>query len=294
MFLIDFISRLNHKRLDIRNAKKLQERKWRLKSFGKHAVALYVEAKHGNFIVNPADAGVAKSLLQTGSYGDHEIELAKGFINKDSVCVVLGGHIGSIAVPFSKLSNSVHVFEANPETFKYLSNNVLLNACSNIKLYNFAVSDEVGEISFIMQEANSGSSRRKPIHAFEPVSYETGREIKVKTLVLDDVFQDLAPDLIFMDIEGSEYFALRGAQKLLKRTKALIMEFNSEFFKRVSNRSSLEVCNLFYPHFDRLVNPEKMISVDGVDEVKAEIFRMLENKEIYENILFEKSQNFNF
>ena len=288
MFLIDLISRLNHKRLDIRNARKLQERKWRLKSFGKHAGALYVEAKHGNFIVNPADAGVAKSLLQTGSYGDHEIELAKGFINKDSVCVVLGGHIGSIAVPFSKLSNSVHVFEANPETFKYLSNNVLLNACSNIKLYNFAVSDEVGEISFIMQEANSGSSRRKPIHAFEPVSYETGREIKVKTLVLDDVFQDLAPDLIFMDIEGSEYFALKGAQKLLTRTKALIMEFDSGYFKKVSGKSSSEIWEVFAPHFSQLINPKNQKHFKGTEAVKAEVLRMIDSDETHENIVFLK------
>lgn len=288
MWLYKFLSNLNHKRLDARSRNKLIQRKKKLQSFGDFAKGLYVETNQGKFIVNPADAFVAKSLLQKGSYGLHEINLAKNYLNKSSICLVLGGHIGSIAIPLSKLCNSVYVFEANPDTFQYLSSNVLINDCSNIKLYNYAVSDSVGEISFILQEANSGSSRRKPIYAFEPVSYEVGREIKVKTQVLDDVFQDLNPDLIFMDIEGSEYFALKGAQKLLSRTKVMIMEFDAGYFKKVSGKSAVEIWEVFAPHFSRLINPKYNLQFDGTEAVKAEVLRMIESDESHENIVFIK------
>lgn len=288
MWLYKFLSNLNHKRLDARSVRKLNERKKKLQSFGVFAKGLYVETKQGTFVVNPSDAFVAKSLLQKGSYGLHEINLAKNYLNHSSVCLVLGGHIGSIAIPLSKLCGNVYVFEANPETFKYLSNNVLLNECKNIELYNYAVSDSVGEISFIMQEANSGSSRRKPIYTFEPVSYELGCEIKVKTQVLDDVFQDLTPDLIFMDIEGSEYFALKGAQKLLSKTKALIMEFDSGYFKKVSGKSAPEIWEVFAPHFSQLINPKYNLQFDGKEAVKAEVLRMINSDESHENIVFLK------
>lgn len=288
MWLRSFISKLNHKRLDSRSARKLRERKKKLEYFGAFAKGVYVETGQGKFIVNPADAFVSKSLLQKGGYGLHEIQLAKNYLNESSTCLVLGGHIGSIAIPLSKISKNVHVFEANPETFNYLTANVALNNCSNITLYNFAVSDSVSDIFFIIQEANSGSSRRKPITAFEPVSYEVGREIRVKAQVLDEFLHDLYPDLIFMDIEGSEYFALKGAQKILSRTKALIMEFDSGYFKRVSGKSAYEIWDVFAPHFSRLVSPRYNKNFEGTDAVKGEVLRMIESDESHENIVFLK------
>jgi FkbM family methyltransferase len=285
---LSLLSKINHYRLDARNARKLNDRKKRLKSFGEFASGLFVDTPQGMYIINPADTFVAKSLLQTGGYGRHEIELISRFVGPQSTCFVLGGHIGSIAIPMSKMVDRVYVFEANPETFKYLKGNVALNECKNIDLYNYAVSDVVGEIAFILQEANSGSSRRKPIHAFEPVSYEVGKEISVPTKVLDDMFPDVSPDLIFMDIEGSEYFALKGAQSLLSRTKALIMEFDAGYFKKVSGKTPLEIWEVFAPHFTKILQPKKNLLIEGSDAVKAEVLRIINDNESHENIVFMK------
>lgn len=288
MSLLNWLSKLNHLRLDLRHSAQLKRRKTRLKSFGDFASGLFVETEQGSFVLNPADSYVARSLAQTGSYGKSEIKQASQYLNPESECVILGGHIGSIAIPLSKYCRKLHVFEPNPDTFKWLSFNVRLNQCQNIVLYNCAVNDTSSELVFIAHEFNSGASRRKPVHDFEPIPFEAGVEIRVPARVLDEVLPEVEPDLIFMDIEGSEYFALKGAQKLLSRTKTLIMEFDSGHFKKVAGKTSKEVWDVFEPHFNRFRNPESGAAVDGKDAVRAEIVRMIDQDESYQSVVFLK------
>lgn len=288
MSVLQLLSKMNHWRLNIRHKLQLENRKKRLKSFGTFAQGLYVETKQGCFVLNPSDSYVAKSLLRDGSYGSHEIELAAKYLTPESICILLGGHIGSIAIPLSKRCKHLEVFEPNPESFKWLSINTAINECNNVTLHNYAVSDNEGELKFIVHEGNSGASRRTPAQRFEPVAFETGNEIRVRTKVLDSLYATQSPDLIFMDIEGSEYFALNGAQDLLSRTRALIMEFDSNHFKLVAGRSSDDVWGTIGPHFSRMHNPKTGEVFNGKDSVKREIHRMLEKNETYENIVFIK------
>jgi FkbM family methyltransferase len=54
--------------------------------------------------------------------------------------------------------------------------------------------------------------------------------IQVETVALDDFFSgmDARPSLVEMDIEGAEPLALRGMQRLLAVTSAVILEMNPD------------------------------------------------------------------
>jgi len=57
----------------------------------------------------------------------------------------------------------------------------------------------------------------------------------VEGIVLDDFMKLKSFDLIFVDIEGSEYFAFKGMQKIFKQSKVLITEFVPHHLKNVSS-----------------------------------------------------------
>ena len=62
-------------------------------------------------------------------------------------------------------------------------------------------------------------------------------------------------DLVFMDIEGSEYFALKGMQNTLRRTENLVIEFISHHLKNVANISVSEFVSVIEPYFQFLYVP---------------------------------------
>lgn len=111
------------------------ERKKQLKFFGNYATGIFIEGKHGSFVVDPEDNSVAKSLLQSGEYSESELNIANNLINIKSNVLIVGAHIGALAVPLSKKCNLMDVIEANPDTQKFLRANIDINKCSNVTLH---------------------------------------------------------------------------------------------------------------------------------------------------------------
>ena len=95
---------------------------------GKHVNALLVKSTNGLFAVDPEDYGVGWELRKNGRYGAAEIDRLKGYIDKNSRVLIVGAHIGTLAIPISKLCNEVVAIEANPITYNLLQINISLNA----------------------------------------------------------------------------------------------------------------------------------------------------------------------
>ncbi len=130
--MLNFLKKINHIRLQRRNLLKLRRREDELIKFGPNAKAIYVHTKQGDFLVDPRDNFVTKKLLNDGEYSQHEIKLASRFLKENSYCLLLGGHIGSLVIPLSKLCKELIVFEANPYSFELLNKNLLLNEINNV------------------------------------------------------------------------------------------------------------------------------------------------------------------
>ena len=117
-------------------------RKDRMQLFGQHAFALLARTEHGLFAVDAEDGSVGASMLNTGGFGTAELELAASFLSPDADVLVVGGHIGGLAIPLSRLCRRLDVVEANPATQKLLEANILLNDAKNVSLHKFAASDK--------------------------------------------------------------------------------------------------------------------------------------------------------
>jgi FkbM family methyltransferase len=268
-------------------AQRAVDRKNKLLSFGPNAWGLLVTTKHGLFAVDPEDAFVGAALLNEGCYGESEYMLAKSLLSTTSDMLIVGAHIGAHAVPLSRDCNELVAIEANPHTFRYLKTNFLLNRCHNVVSYNIAAGEKAETIKFLMNRENSGGSKRMPSSAHIHYVYDKPEVIEIESISLDELLYPRRFDLILMDIEGSEYFALKGMQKILGEAKALSVEFLPHHIKDVANVEINDFIDTIIPHFEYMYIPRSK-EILNKDEINKRIEDMYRIGEGHDGIYFLK------
>jgi FkbM family methyltransferase len=228
-----------------------------------------VKTAQGWYCLDPDEQFVSKSLLDGGAYGLGEIEQAKHLFGSNSTLLVVGAHIGTIAIPLSKLCRELIAIEANPATYELLELNVLMNRCANVKTYNVAANDRDEMISFVMNTHNSGGSKRMPLMRDYDFFYDNPQITSVRGARLDDLLGRHDFDLVFMDIEGSEYFAFAGMQKILDNTRTLIVEFLPHHLSRVAGITVSQFLEPLAGRFTSLTIPSTGLQVGAPDFLRA-------------------------
>ena len=233
-----------------------------------------IESQNGRFLVDAEDQYVGRRLLREGEYGLSEIERLKQHIDRDSNVLVLGAHVGTVAIPISHCCRSVCAVEANPRTFRLLQLNVLANGCSNVRVVNIAASDRKENLEFVLSRVNSGGSKRMPQTRDYMYFYDSPEVVTIAADRLDDVLSGERFDAVFMDIEGSEFFALKGMPRILSEARVLFMEFVPHHLRNVSGVTVGQLLELITPQFSRLFVPTKDLSVstDGFSAVLEDMF----------------------
>lgn len=151
--------------------------------------------------------------------------------SKGDVIVDIGANIGDTTLRLAQVLNNngfVYAFEPSPHVFKRLQTNVGLNGFTNISLYNMAVGDEEGELSFVStKQQHTGGAY---------VSKVAKTDTSVKVITLDDFVEQnniTQINLIKIDTEGFEDFVVRGAEKTLRKFKPKIfMEVSDILLQR--------------------------------------------------------------
>lgn len=256
---------------------------------GRNTYAVLCTTSQGLFAVAPDDIVVGRKLASSGSYGANELDLLLSVVkNTSNVCVV-GAHIGAFLVPIGKIAAHVHGIEANPVTFQLLETNVILNELANVTLWNVAAFDKVGKIEFLLNTANSGGSKIVPKKWSLLYAADGPRKVEVDTIVLDEVVGEFIYDLVVMDIEGSEVFALKGMQKILRNTNALFIEFLPHHIRDVAGSSVSEFVSLVRDHFDVLRIVESGEHVQNRDFLP--VLQAMFDREMGVNLLFQKDSS---
>jgi FkbM family methyltransferase len=109
-----------------------------------------------------------------------------------------------------------------------LVKNIKSNNYENVIVFPKAVSNRTERINLFLCEEHTGDHR-----IFD--SRDGRNSIEIETVALDDFFSEKERiDFIKMDIQGSEYLALIGMEKLLHRNEKLILisEFSPSLLKK--------------------------------------------------------------
>lgn len=231
--------------------KNLKAASRRLPNVSPYLCGIITSSPQGIFAAGIEDEFVGKALRETGEYASGELYLAKKFLKPEDQALVVGSHVGTIAIPLSKHCRHVTAIEANPWTFKMLKANVAMNN-ANVTPLNFAASDKTEIIKFVMNTNNSGGSKRMPLVRKQTYFSDNPEIVDVEAYSLDDKLagQDFA--LVFMDIEGSEYFAIKGMQKILSSARVLLVEFVGSHLTDVAGVTPEQFSEQLMPHFNEL------------------------------------------
>jgi FkbM family methyltransferase len=122
--------------------------------------------------------------------------------------VDIGAHLGFWSLYMSNIFETVYSFEPNIETYEFLKRNTENN--KNILLHNIALGDEEILVDISYFGDNSGQSK----------VVKNGSSVECKTL---DSLNLSNIDLIKLDCEGFEFFALKGSEKTIKKYKPIIV-----------------------------------------------------------------------
>jgi FkbM family methyltransferase len=148
------------------------------------------------------DTQCRPAIMETYKDADAAINLCP----KRRVAVQAGGNCGIWPRHLAKRFETVYTFEPDPVNFRCLA----LNATArNIVKMQAALGFSRQPVSLLRTPANAGA------HRVEGAGH-------IPQIRLDDLTLP-ACDLLQLDIEGFEYFALRGAEKTVARDRPVLM-----------------------------------------------------------------------
>ena len=257
------------------------------RQLGDGVKSVIVETKNGTLAVDPRDLEVGLKLRNNGSYGLDEIARINELISTQSNVLVVGAHIGSLVIPIAKNCNKVVAIEANPNNFNLLKTNLHLNNSENVTAHNIAASSKKETIKFQMNVVNSGGSKRLPKNNEYMYRYDNPEVIEVQAHSLDEYLDDNNFDLVLIDIEGSEYFAMQGMEKILSNCNTLIVEFLPHHLKNVADVTVEQFLSLIPKQFTKLTIPSKN-ETHPIDIGGVVLQQMYNNKEGDDGLIFTK------
>jgi len=181
------------------------------------------------------DKDVISSAIKDGEIWEESLSqtMAKYYVPGTDM-LDIGANIGLNSIrtdQINKITGTCHLFEPQSDVFLLLN----LNTQSlNRKLYNMALSDNYGVISYTQHLENIGGTRVKNSNSTNENSINnisTNDKISVLACNLDALKFDNKISLIKMDVEENEIKVLNGALSTIKKhmPNIIIESFNTNY-----------------------------------------------------------------
>jgi FkbM family methyltransferase len=151
-----------------------------------------------------------------GSYEYRKRKMFEKFVYPGAVIYDIGANVGYFSLLAAELAGkkgTIYAIEPLPRNIEFIQRHISLNKINNIQVIEAAVSDQIGEAYFDLGASTAMGHLAK-----------TGK-LAVKSVTLDGLLEEgkiLPPGIIKLDVEGAEYLALSGAQKLVERYQPII------------------------------------------------------------------------
>ncbi|HEY9772445.1 MAG TPA: FkbM family methyltransferase [Planktothrix sp.] len=255
---------------------------------GPFAWSFIARTQQGVFAVPIEDLYVGHQLRFNGSYSTDELQRLRSICRPGTRLLCVGGHIGALVIPLAEVCSTVTAVEANPRIFEILQFNVQLNNLTNCRTIQIAASNSTEPLKFVLNRANSGGSKRYPIGWQEIYLHDNPEIVEVAAAPLDSVFPGEVFDVVVMDIEGSEYFALEGMPRILSEAQILQIEFVPHHLQFVAGVTVEQWLSPITAHFSSLFVPSKNLLV-GRQQFFPTLDSMFAANEYDDSLMFSKS-----
>ncbi len=184
-----------------------------------HSEGLFFE------VTNPVEEWRVKEL-------DNESVFLKTLLDdlkQDDIFFDIGACVGLYAIHAAVRCKRVFAFEPDPGFQERIQCNCALNRVNNVQILPWAVSDRFGRTNLF----SGGVAGRSPSLR----DFGQGAPVSVETRSLDEEIQQgrlPKPTIVKMDIEGAEFFALRGMAALFSSARpprSLFVEIHPSFLR---------------------------------------------------------------
>ena len=209
----------------------------------------FLDYPHSNIAMS-LDSSIQMGRLIACAKEPETVAWIEAFLRPGDVFYDIGANVGAysfVAHAAARDNCTVYAFEPGFSTFAALSRNVFLNRCQGrIIPLHLALSDETKMTTFHYSSIIAGDA----LHSLgqPPMSGPEGQPQFVQPIPsyrLDDLVSQFAlppPNLIKLDVDGSESSVLRGAIRTLAhpRLRSILVEVDEEQDQSAGIRRSLE------------------------------------------------------
>jgi len=172
---------------------------------------------------------VANAIRRGEIFEEQVVRVAERYIRPGSCVLDVGANFGQMTLAFSRLVGEhgrVYAFEADEFVFSVLQRNIDANQRRNVVALSGAVYDRDGQDVFypVPDFRRFGAFGS---YGIDPTA-KSGR--RVRTMTIDSL--KIVDPISFMkiDIQGSDLFALRGAEETIRRHKMpIVFEYEEQF-----------------------------------------------------------------
>lgn len=191
----------------------------------------YFETPTGNYYLpKQTQKDFVAMAVKRGEVFDKPVmDIISAAVQPGTSILDVGANYGQMSVLLSKLhdgSCTVYSFEAQKMVYDILEKNLAANQCRNVKAYYNAVYDRNGE-TLIFPEPDLVRFSSYGSYGIDP----TGSSgIPVTSITIDSIDFSKPVSFIKVDIQGSDIFALRGAEQTIRKYRMpVIFEYEEGF-----------------------------------------------------------------
>ena len=154
-------------------------------------------------------------------------------LESEDIIIDVGANIGWISLLFFRYGPAniqIFAFEPDPLNYKLLQKNVQQNNATQVTCCSEALSDKVEKKTLYLYP-----SKNRGRHSLLPINQ--GQQVEVSATTLDTFLEERKLDysrvkFVKIDVEGYEYFVLKGGQQLLEHAPIIHTEFAPTYMER--------------------------------------------------------------
>jgi FkbM family methyltransferase len=181
------------------------------------------------------DRGLYLWMHRVGLMGRAERKVLKRFIRKGMTVVDVGANLGLYSLAMAEMTGPtgrVISFEPDPDLYALFRENCAANGAENIEPIQSALGRIPDKMILHRLTINSGGNHLGPD---DRMAFR--RPVEVDVAVFDDLYPEVRPDFIKVDVQGWELNVLRGMERTLKAANPVIfLEFWPEGLMRAGSQ----------------------------------------------------------